>query len=159
MSGKWLAEASRSEDRRVLTIHWSHSLSLRGLVQATSTQRHHSSKDLARIYSMLFVSPGSFQLLEHLLLLPDKKSNIPLAEPRVCQPVLLGTFSPLDVLPVFTEGDGVYFNGWHFTVFMGEVPRSACTAAFLEETFTFRFGSSTVFRNCIFCRHALHSGE
>lgn len=108
---------------------------------------------------MLFVLPGSFQLLEHLLLLPDKKSNIPLAEPRVCQPVLLGTFSPLDVLPVFTEGDGVYFNGWHFTVFMGEVPRSACTAAFLEETFTFRFGSSTVFRNCIFCRHALHSGE
>lgn len=73
--------------------------------------------------------------------------------------MLLDTFSPLDVLPVFTEGDGVYFNGWHFTIFMDKVPWSACTAAFLEETFTFHFGSSTVFRNCIFCRHALHSRE
>lgn len=42
---------------------------------------------------------------------------------------------------------------------MNEVPRSACAAAFLEETFTFRFGSGTVFRNGVFCRHALHGGE
>lgn len=35
MSGKWLAEVSCSEDRRVLTIHWSHSLSFRAFVQAT----------------------------------------------------------------------------------------------------------------------------
>lgn len=54
------------------------------------------------------------------------------------------------------------FNGWHFTIFVGHVPRSACTAAFLEETFAFHFGSGAarlVLRNCVFCRHALHSRE
>lgn len=53
----------------------------------------------------------------------------------------------------------MYFNGWHRAILTGEVPRSARTAAFLEETFTLGFGSGAVFSNGGFGRHALHGGE
>lgn len=49
----------------------------------------------------------------------------------------------LDVFPIITNRDGVYFNGGHLPVFLGSVSWCACTTAHLQEAFALHFGCST----------------
>lgn len=67
----------------------------------------------------------------------------------------------LDIFPVITDGDSVYFNGGHLPVLLRGVSWCACTTAHLEEAFAFHFGRSTaglVFRGAAaaFGWHTLH---